>query len=160
MKTTTLNRLYDHNLACIGCGEDAHQGCGTVADCPFEDGELTTAVVLRAAAQMLRRFPVGRGADLDAALRHGAAWMAFDPAVHGGAGAELNVDDAVAEARAAITAYAAATGNTLLDAGNVDLYARTLLRSLTAEQLYAAAAHSAQIDFDPEEDEFDSYDED
>lgn len=156
MQPTTI-REYDHNGNCVGCGEDQYQGCGTVADCPLVTGEIRPSVVLRAAAQRLKVFPIHRGADIDAAIELAAGILG--PAYWMGGGPDIHA--LVHAARTALVTYfdhVTGPDCALPTAEMVGQFGRLAPRSIIAATLYVAAAHADGSEFEAEDGEFDSYD--
>lgn len=146
------NLQYDHNDQCIGCGavrlptvvgspDGADYWC--TATCGFKTGTVSPAMILRAAANRLERFPRGLGADLRAALD--AAAVALIRTEHTrGAGEDLDVEDLVESARDALGAYFdEVTGpDAIPGAELVDEYGVLVPRRMLAETLYLAAARN------------------
>jgi hypothetical protein len=139
--TTTVTR-YDHNDRCIGCGAHLADPCGP--DCPMQTGQITAAVVLRYAAPRLPQYPAGVGYDVRDAI-FGAAQDLLDserpyPLAH--------------DAAQILAEYLHQVVNPGSDLSGPQLIYRHGLFVGVAElacELYAAAAHSDGIDFDPED---------
>ena len=120
-------------------------------------GEVTPAIVLRAAAQRLKDFPIHRGADVCAAIA--AAAENFITAT--GLDGALDADDLREGARTALAEYidyCSGPSATVPSVTVIDSLGQTVPRSWIASVFYSAAAHSDNMDYDFEDGEFDSYD--
>lgn len=157
--TMIIGREYDHNDQCLGCGAHCADSCGP--DCAFETGAMTPAVVLRAAARRLREFRVFRGADIAAAIKHAAVSLSCTPGRDGGRSSCDAVEDLITDARAALGAYfdlLTGLDSALPNVAMIDPYGVLVPRSQIAATLYTAAALHEGYEFEPQDGEFDSYD--
>jgi hypothetical protein len=144
------NREYDHDGQCIGCGafsgpaltfsgQRGDEPCAP--DCGFETGQVSAAMVLRAAARRLDQFARGHGADIRAAFDAGAVALMRTERTRG-AGEDLYVEDLVDAAHDAMGAYLdelAGPDPELPGASLVDEYGVLVPRRQLAEALYLAA---------------------
>jgi hypothetical protein len=156
---TLPNLRHDHNGQCIGCGafrlptvvgapDGEDYWCAST--CGFRTGTVSPAMILRAAARSLDRFPRGRGADLRAVLDAVAVALTRTEDTRG-AGEDLDVEDLVESARDALAAYfdeVAGPDAVLPGAEFVDQYAVIVPRQMIAETLYFAAARNDGVEFD------------
>lgn len=135
---TTLERVFDHNLECVGCGAHLAEPCNPM--CPFETGRISTATVLRATTRQLRDHRSGSGYAIVEAF-----WAA--------AGALVRREDREA---AADSAYQALIELLILEGAAAEpirinigyRFAECNSGHAVARALYAAAALCDDITFD------------
>jgi len=134
-------RECDHNHECVGCGVHFSEPCHPA--CPFATGVYRPAVLLRAAARLLREHRGGVGYDVGGALFTAALDLV----------GEADASGACDEARRILTGYLLDRWGAKAAPIRTELVYRLGLFSDLAEiamSLYAAAAQHDGIDFDPD----------
>jgi hypothetical protein len=129
---------WDHNHECVGCGAHFSEPCHPA--CPFETGEITASVVLRAAVINLPAHRAGIGYSIDSAL-----WAAA-----------IDLADDLDQVRHVTNAAHEALADFLVSQGaDASIRSQLVLRQglftpigQIARHMYAAAAHVDGIEFD------------
>ena len=137
----TGTRQLDHNHECVGCG--AHYADPCHLTCPFETGDFSPPVLLRAAARRLRDSPAGVGYDIGGALFAAAVDLV----------GRAEVGGATDEAREILTGFLVDEWGEQAEQIRAEVvYRHSLFTDLDniALSLYAAAARHDGLDFDPD----------
>jgi hypothetical protein len=135
---TVKSPSWDHNHECVGCGAHFSEPCHPA--CPFETGEITASVVLRAAVINLAAHRAGIGYSIDSAL-----WAAA-----------MGVVDDLHQVRQVTNAAHEALADFLVSEGaDASIRGQLVLRQglftpvdEIARHMYAAAAQADGIEFD------------